>query len=116
MALTYAIAQQEFAFKASGGAVTEPIGGSWLAAFAIWQGATEPNGTWLQTICEAFGITQPINGSWVQALANFYGITTTVGYGNWWIAIADNAAPPAPDTWEFNADLWQAETELWELA
>lgn len=87
MALTYASAQQQFVFRVTNGAVTEPIGGSWLSAYAIYLGATEPHGTWLQTICELTGITQPVNGSWIQALANHYGITAPID-GNYWIDLA----------------------------
>ena len=115
MSLTLASAQQEYVFKASGGAVTEPTYGSWLAAYAIWLGATEPKGTWLQTICDQFGITEPVNGSWVQALALYYGITNTIGYGNWWLALADQATDPV-DIWGTNAVAWMNETETWALA
>lgn len=88
-----ASAQQHYVFRASGGAVTSPTGGSWLSAFALYLGATEPKGTWLQTICEELGITEPLNGSWVQALANYYGINQPVG-GNWWIALATGDVEP----------------------
>lgn len=113
--LTYASAQQEFVIKASGGDVTSPVGGSWLAAYAIYLGATEPNGTWLQTICETQGIMEPVNGSWIQALALAYGITSWEGYGNWWLALADQALPP-DDIWGTNETLWMNEAEEWALA
>ena len=94
--LTYASAQQQFVIRASNNAVTEPVGGSWLAAYAIYLGATEPNGTWLQTICELTGITAPLNGSWIQALANHYGITQPIS-GNYWIDLAEATfGPPLP--------------------
>ena len=33
----------------SGGAITEPQGGTWMSAICIWQGSTEPlNVSWLQ--------------------------------------------------------------------
>lgn len=115
MSLTYAYAQQQYVYVASGGVVTEPLFGSWLAAFAVWQGATEPNGTWLQTICEQFGVTAPVNGSWVQALALYYNITDTIGYGNWWLAIADQATDPV-DIWGTNITQWYNESETWALA
>jgi hypothetical protein len=82
-----ASAQQQYVFRASGEAVTEPVGASWLAAYALYLGATDIKGTWLETICRLKGITQPLNGSWVQALANYHGIVNPVG-GNWWIALA----------------------------
>ena len=54
----------------SGGAITEPTGGSWISAIAIWQGSTEPlNASWLQRHCNNLGITQPVNGSWLIALS-----------------------------------------------
>ena len=93
--LTYASAQQQFVIRVSNGAVTEPVGGSWLAAYAIYLGATEPNGTWLQTICELTGITAPVNGSWIQALAAHYGITQPIS-GNYWIDLAEATFVAAP--------------------
>lgn len=115
MALTLASAQQQYVFNASAGAVTEPVYGSWLAAYATYLGATEPNGTWLQTICEELGVTAPVNGSWVQALALYYGITSTVGYGNWWLALADVTALPVDDVWSTNESTWINEAETWAL-
>ena len=117
MSLTYALAQQQYVYNASSGAVTEPTGGSWLAAYAIYLGATEPNGTWLQTICEQLGVTQPVNGSWVQALANYYGITNTIGYGNWWLALADisGPTPPTHEIWGTSLAVWGTETDTWAL-
>jgi len=115
MALTLAVAQQEYVFKASGGAVTTPVYGSWLAAYATYLGATEPHGTWLQTICEQLGITAPLNGSWIQALCFYYGITDTIGYANWWLALADQVTP-LNDVWSTNGDTWAAETEIWQFA
>ena len=116
--LTYASAQHEFVYKASAGAVTEPVSGSWLGAYAIYLGATEPNGTWLQTICELQGIMTPVNGSWIQALALAYGITSIEGYANWWLALADQVTPPLPpdDIWGTNETLWMNEAEEWALA
>jgi hypothetical protein len=114
--LTYASAQHEFVFKASGGAVTEPVSGSWLGAYAIYLGATEPNGTWLQTICELEGIMAPVNGSWIQALALAYGITSTAGYANWWLALADQVSPtPTNEIWGTSTSVWSTETATWAL-
>lgn len=99
--LIFADAKQQYVFNASNGDVTEPVAGSWLAAYAIYLGATEPKGTWLQTICEQLGVTEPVNGSWVQALALHYGITEPV-HANWWLTLA-------------TADLiqWVLETGVW---
>ena len=33
---------RKYAECASGGAILEPTGGSWISALAIWQGSTEP--------------------------------------------------------------------------
>jgi hypothetical protein len=116
MALQYAVAQKEYVIKASSGAITEPSYGSWLAAYAIYLGATKPNGTWLQTICNQLGVTEPVNGSWVQALALYYGITDVTGYGNWWLALADmGVTPPVVDIWENITNLWEDETIVWEI-
>jgi hypothetical protein len=114
-----ASAQQQYVFRASGEAVTTPVGASWLAAYALYLGATDIKGTWLQTICELKGITQPLNGSWVQALANYYGITQPVG-GNWWIALATGAVEPGGNwilqtgIWD-GAGIWTADG-IWETA
>lgn len=109
--MIYASAQQEFVFKASGGEVTEPVAGSWLAAFALYLGATEPSGTWLQTICEQIGITEPVNGSWIQALALEYGITNVEEYGNWWLALADQASPLV--SWVLQTGIWRNGDTIW---
>jgi len=101
--LTYASAQQQFVIRVTDGAVTEPVGGSWLSAYAIYLGATEPHGTWLQTICELMGITEPLNGSWIQALANYYGITEPIS-GNYWLDLAEAEFAAAP-TANFTSDI-----------
>jgi hypothetical protein len=116
MSLIYASAQQQFVYNVSGGAVVDPLYGSWLAAYAVYLGATEPNGTWLETICLQLGVTQPVNGSWVQALANYYGITDTIGYGNWWLALADASGPaPGNEIWGTSLAVWATETDTWAL-
>jgi hypothetical protein len=111
-----ASAQQQYVFRASGGVVTEPTAGSWLAAYALYLGATEIKGTWLQTICELKGITQPLNGSWVQALANYYDILEPVG-GNWWMALATQDT----DNWILQTGIWNGAgiwtaDGIWETA
>ena len=137
-------AVQEYVYVQSSGAVTEPTGGSWIAAYCLYLGVTTPsNGSWLQALCEYRGITSPSNGSWVQALAESYGITLPLN-GSWWMALADGAAPalgcewgqatatfgqdtrlwsattsctipPAgPENWEAAAANWEAEADNWE--
>lgn len=108
-------AVQQWVFNQTSGAVTEPVNGSWLQAYAEYLGATEPiNSSWLQTVCIELGITAPLHGSWVIALANYYGITTPAGYGTWWMAIADASAPTPGDLiWETTTSNWEAETTLW---
>jgi len=114
--MSYAVAQQEYVRKASNDAVTYPTGGSWLGAYAIYLGATEPNGTWVQTICNQLGVTEPLNGSWVQALANYYGITSADEYGNWWTALAEHTFTPIVGfNWETDTNFWEAETRTWSL-
>lgn len=108
---------RDYAQCISSGTITEPTGGTWVSAAAIYFGATGPiNGSWLQALCVAQGITAPVNGSWVIALANFYGLTQPLN-GSWWYAIADdacNGAPtPPPFIWEFNTNNWEAETRVW---
>lgn len=87
--------QQQYVYNQTGGAVTEPINGSWLAAYADYLGITEPSGTWIQAICEHFGITSPVYGSWTIALASHYGITNPEN-GTWWYAIANASAGILP--------------------
>ena len=108
--LVFADAKQQYVFNVSNGEVTEPVGGSWLSAYAIYLGATEPKGTWLQTICHQLGITEPVNGSWVQALAFFYGITESIG-GNWWIALALEAT--SADDWMLSTGIWKNGNTIW---
>ena len=82
---------RDYAQCISGGAITEPTGGTWVSAAAIYLGQTSPvNNSWLQALCLAEGVTAPVNGSWVIALANHYGVTQPVN-GSWWYAIADDA-------------------------
>ena len=107
---------QQYVETQSGGAITEPTGGSWLEAYALYLGITEPsNESWLQAICEYRGITEPLYGSWLIALANFHSITTPAPYGTWWGALA--AAPPyspvVPFIWNLNTNLWNLETRTW---
>ena len=102
-----ASAQQQYVFRASGGAVTTPVGGSWLSAYALYLGATSIKGTWLQTICEELGITEPLNGSWVQALAAHYGIFEPIN-GNWWIALAIGDVEPGGE-WILETGIWNAD-------
>lgn len=42
---------RKYAECISGGAITEPTGGSWISAICIWQGSTEPlNASWYKDI------------------------------------------------------------------
>ena len=62
----------QYVYTQSNGAVTEPIGGSYLQAYCEYLGATTLIGnSWLITLCNHFGITQPLNGSWTIALCNY---------------------------------------------
>lgn len=101
---------------ASNGAITEPTGGSWMAAYALYLGATEPvYGSWLATVCVELGITEPLNGSWLIALANHYGITEPEN-GTWMYAIQNNACnvtPPTDLIWNTTTTNWEAEATLW---
>ena len=138
--ISSAVAQ--YVYTQSNGAVTEPIGGSYLQAYCEFLGVTQPlYNSWLIALCDHYSITAPLNGSWTIALANHYGITYPTG-GTWWMALAETAyVPPFPpfkwnldtlkynnetrkwsgvpiptDYWEDNVELWEADTQLWELA
>jgi len=109
---------QQYVLNQSGGAVTDPVNGSYLQAYCEYLGITEPvNASWLQALCNYFGITSPLYGSWVIALANYYGITTPAGYGTWWMALADaSGTPPVVSfIWDLNTNNWEAETRLWAI-
>ena len=105
---------------ATSGTVTEPTGGSWISALAIYQGSTTPlNASWLQRVCDNFGITQPVDGSWLIALANYYGQFTPVN-GSWSYAVqvGCEAGPPAPVDliWNNVSTQWQLEETVWATA
>lgn len=112
---------KDYADCRSGGAVTEPDGGTWVSAIALYLGATEPvNGSWIQALCAAEGVTAPVNDSWVQALAESYGLTEPVN-GTWWFAIADHwcnggPTPPPSFIWNLNTRLWNTEPRVWAAA
>lgn len=109
---------KDYAQCISSNAITEPTGGTWVSAAALYLGATGPvNNSWLQALCAALGVTSPVNSSWVIALANHYGITQPLN-GSWWYAIADNACnatPVVPFVWNTNTNNWEAETRTWSL-
>ena len=85
------LATRDYALCISNNTITEPNGGTWVSAAALYLGATEPvNGSWIQALCAQLGISQPLYGSWVIALADHYGITQPKN-GTWWWAIADEA-------------------------
>ena len=112
------LATRDYAQCLSGGAITEPTGGTWVSAAAIYLGATEPvNGSWIAALCNQLGITQPLYGSYVIALANYYGLAQPLN-GSWWFAIADdmcNGAPVVPFQWDLNTNNWEAEARTWSL-
>jgi hypothetical protein len=89
---------KEYAYFASGGAVTAPVNGSWIQAIATYKGATGPvNGSWLQALCIQFGVTSPINGSWEQALAvEEYGVSAPINNSWWWAMIESGPVGTAP--------------------
>lgn len=109
--------QQQFAERQSNGAVTEPTGGSWIAALVLhFDDRNEPvNGTWLQALCQHYGITQPLYGSWLIALANHFGITEPEN-GTWWYPLAQlgTGPQPTPRFWQTQATNWEATADLWE--
>ena len=105
---------------ASSGAITEPTGGSWISALAIWQGSTEPlHGSWLIRVCDNFGITQPEDGSWLIALSFYYErFTPTNGSWSYSIQLGCEAGPPAPSIliWDQTTSEWQDEEAAWAIA
>lgn len=98
----------------SGGAITEPNGGTWLSAICIWQGSTEPlNGSWLQRHCDNLGITEPVNGSWLIALSYYYNEFLPIN-GTWANAILIGCgAVPSDLIWNLTTTEWQLETADW---
>ena len=101
----------------SAGAITEPTGGSWISAIAIWEGSTEPlNASWLQRHCDNLGITQPVEGSWLIALSYYYNEFLPIN-GTWANAILigcnNGPTPPTDLIWNTTAVNWEVETTLW---
>lgn len=110
--ISSAIAQ--YVFTQTEGAVTEPIGGSYIQAYCQFLGIAAPlHNSWLIALCNHFGITAPVNASWTIALANFYGITSPTG-GTWWMALAF-AAPPVSFIWDENTNNWENEVRTWNI-
>ena len=107
---------RKYAECISSGAITEPTGGSWISAIAIWQGSTEPlNGSWLQRHCDNLGITAPVNGSFLIALANYYNEFAPIN-GSWSYAVEVGCAggpPPVSLIWNTTLTNWELETTLW---
>tara|TARA_R110000796_G_scaffold52639_2_gene123997 strand:+ start:136 stop:1215 length:1080 start_codon:yes stop_codon:yes gene_type:complete len=110
---------RKYAECISSGAITEPTGGSWISAIAIWQGSTEPlNVSWLQRHCDNLGITQPVDGSWLIALSFYYQkFTPTNGSWTYSIQLGCEAGPPAPVDliWDQTTSEWQAEEAAWAI-
>jgi hypothetical protein len=109
------IAKQQYVQNQTGGAITEPVNSSWIAAYAIYLGQTVPvNGSWLQALCIGLGITQPQNGSWLIALCAYYGITEPQNGNTWWQALANaGGTPPVGLIWNTTNTNWEAENSLW---
>ena len=101
----------------SGGAITEPTGGTWISAICIWEGTPTPlNASWLQRHCDNLGITEPLNSSWLIALANYYGETQPIN-GTWANAILIGCgAVPTDLIWNLTTTEWQDETADWKTA
>jgi len=113
--ISSAVAQ--YVYTQSNGAVTEPIGGSYLQAYCEFLGVTEPlNASWLIALCNNFGITEPLNGSWTIALANYYGIVYPTG-GTWWMALANAPYinPTPPFIWGLDTLTFGLETRVWNI-
>ena len=113
--ISSAVAQ--YVYTQSNGAVTEPIGGSYLQAYCEFLGVTEPlNASWLIALCNHFSITEPLNGSWTIALSNYYGIVYPTG-GTWWMALAGAAyIPPYPPfIWGLDTLTFGLETRVWNI-
>ena len=106
--------RQTWAYNGSEGVVTEPVNASFTQALAEYYGITAPvNGSWDYAIAEYLGITIGPNQNIIQLLAEHYGATEPVN-GSWLWALAINAEPPITEmVWNFNATLWNEETEFW---
>ena len=101
----------------SGGAITEPTGGSWMSAICVWQGTPTPlNSSYLQRHCDNLGITQPVNGSFIIALANHYGEVQPIN-GTWANAVLVGCgAVPSELIWNLDTTEWQDEVSPWKTA
>ena len=101
----------------SGGAITEPTGGSWMSAICVWQGTPTPlNSSYLQRHCDNLGITQPVNGSFIIALANHYGESQPIN-GTWANAVLVGCgAVPSELIWNLDTTEWQDEVSPWKTA
>ena len=89
-----------------------------MSAIAQWQGSTTPlNASWLQRVCDNFGITEPVNGSWLIALSFYYSQFEPIN-GSWTNSILEgcNTAPPVSSfIWDLNTINWESETRKWSL-
>lgn len=56
--------------------------GTYVKIWANLNGVNDTQSTWIQSICEAYGITAPVNGTWIEALARYMGATDVVN-GTW---------------------------------
>ena len=111
--------EQTFVFKASNGAVTEPYNGSWLGALVNYFGYGDDlyGGSYIQTICFHYGITEPVNVSWYQALCYHFGLFEPIN-ASWKYTLAFiDATPviPVSDTnWE-DVDFNWEDSDEWTL-
>ena len=110
--ISSAVAQ--YVYTQSSGAVTEPVGGSYIQAYCEYLGITEPlYNSWLIALCDYFGITEPVNGSWTIALANYYSITYPTG-GTWWMALALEGVTPVTELiWNTTSSFWNQTDVDW---
>lgn len=115
--LVFASWDQQFVFRASNGAVTEPYNGSWLGALVNYFGYGDDlyGGSYIQTICFHYGITEPVNVSWYQALAEYFGFTEPIN--NSWkytLAFIEAGLPVSETNWEDVEFNWE-DAEDWIL-
>lgn len=107
---------REFAFRASNGAVTDPVNMSYLQALANHFGFQEPiAGSWIITIAFHYEIFEPINMSWHQAIAEHFGFATPIN--NSWkytLAFVDAVEPVSELNWE-DADVLFEDADEWIL-
>lgn len=108
--------EKEFVFRASNGLVTEPKNGSWLGALVDFFGYGDDlyGGSYIQTICFHYGITEPENVSWHQALCNYFGIFEPIN-NSWKYSLAFiDVEPPGPEPTPVSETNWEDVDDNWE--